>query len=487
MSTNPARRAAPRVGEKRLRGLGASTGVLAVSISAAFAASAACSGVPTAPPGAFAVACTLGPPSAGPALAPADHDPQDFPERMDLFPVGVAAGDVDATTAIFWTRYLGDQRTRLWVLERDDGVNPILYTRVAIDAPTCAANDEGIVKLVATGLHPGRTYDYLFLDEDLNGALLGRSRIGTLRIPPSAGLLAPVTFVASADTAISRAPFELLSHVAVENADFFIFLGDTVYADPAVTRVEYRAFYEDNWSDPSLQALMAAMPFYAIWDDHEVFNSWDPTTIDPDRLAAARGAFLEYNTVRESPAEPTRLWRSYRRGDTLEIFILDCRGERRPADGVYISPEQLAWLETGLRDSTAVFKIIVHGVPITEMAGVSLAFDRWEGFPAQRDEILGFIAAEAIRHVYWLTADMHMAFIGDLPEYSGHEVGVGPIAAGLNPDRALQVAQAPNIEFVEAIFNYAILTADPLSIPPTLTVSMRDVTGAEFHRVVLQD
>ena len=71
-------------------------------------------------------------------------------------------------------------------------------------------------------------------------------------------------------------------------------------------------------------------------------------------------------------AAPDRIWRSFRWGHSAEVFVLDCRGERRPStrsvnptrESVYISRAQMDWLKAGLRASPAVFKFIVNSVPI---------------------------------------------------------------------------------------------------------------------------
>ncbi|HEV8324031.1 MAG TPA: alkaline phosphatase D family protein [Myxococcota bacterium] len=425
-----------------------------------------------------------------------------LPEDAAAFPEGVASGDVDATRAVLWTRHAGTRATRLWVLERGEPPARALYRGVALDAAACPPNDAGLIKMDVGGLVPGARYDFAFVDLDdgggsgggsaggdrggsdggsSGGAPVARSRVGHFRAALEPGARAPLSFVATADANGAMAPFALLASAAAAAPDFVVHLGDTVYADEALTRDDYRAFYAANWSDPALQALLAAAPVYATWDDHEVFNSWDPETIDPVQLDAARGAFLEHLPVRTPAGAPARLWRSFAWGDTVEVFVLDCRGERRASEGLFMSAAQMQWLKDGLSRSTATFKIVVTSVPVSALGG-PLAFDRWEAY-AQRLEILGYVAAQGLTGVFWLTADLHMALVAALP-YGGAEIGVGPIAAGLHPDSAARYGEVPAVRYAAALRNYALITLDPLAAPPTLTLSVRATDGIEVHHDV---
>ena len=68
------------------------------------------------------------------------------------------------------------------------------------------------------------------------------------------------------------------------------------------------------------------IPVVAIWDDHEVQNDFDRETVSPARFAAAHRAFVEAWPVGEQP--DGRLYRSFRWGREVELFILDLRSYR---------------------------------------------------------------------------------------------------------------------------------------------------------------
>ena len=97
------------------------------------------------------------------------------------------------------------------------------------------------------------------------------------------------------------------------------------------------------------------------------------------------------------------------------------------------------WLKEGLRNSPARFKLIMNSVPISDFPGFFDAApeDRWEGYPAQRQEILSFIDVEEIGGVLWVAGDFHLASVQRV-SVSGagekqHEILVGPGAQVGNP------------------------------------------------------
>ena len=169
---------------------------------------------------------------------------------------------------------------------------------------------------------------------------------------------------------------------------------------------------EDNLSDPACRDGVGLHLDY-----HEVTNNWDPATLDPTRREIAYAAFFE--TIPYVPEVRQRLWRSLRYGP-VELWVLDCRGERDADAGHYISPKQLRWLKDGLSSSDAVWKVIANSVPITNMPLAwdfgNAQLDRWEGFPncTQRDQLLDHITETGISGVFFISGDLHQTTLGRL-------------------------------------------------------------------------
>jgi phosphodiesterase/alkaline phosphatase D-like protein len=68
------------------------------------------------------------------------------------------------------------------------------------------------------------------------------------------------------------------------------------------------------------------MGTFQTWDDHEVDNDYNPTTIAPSILANAFQSYFETFPVERGPSGG--IWTNYEWGDTVEFIILDSRAER---------------------------------------------------------------------------------------------------------------------------------------------------------------
>ncbi len=423
----------------------------------------------------------------GGALDPVDAGPPppDEPELVTEafgFPLGLASGDVEPTRAMLWTRYDGAAALtlRVWRMEGD-----VYAQRVAEVAVTPA--DGGFLHLDVDGLTPGERYRYAFFEVDVAGALLARSAIGRFRAAFAPGTKAPLVLGACSCTAQGRTPRPLLHAGQRADLDLFLLLGDTSYNDGATTLAEYRTRWAANLGSPEYRALRAGTSVLATWDDHEVTNDFNPETIDPQKLATARQAYFETLPLRRDVAAPDRLWKSVKWGDTAEFFVLDSRGERRPSTRFngqphqYLSPAQMSWLKAGLKASTAVFKVLLNSVPITNFGFSTFNPDGWQFYSQQRTEILGWIEDEAITGVLWVAGDHHFASVGTVSALGrgtrALEVLAGPGAQSANPVHSL--LRPPRWPFATGTNNYLALHLDPATA--TVRLVFHDGDGAELY------
>ena len=417
---------------------------------------------------------------AGPPTLPLP-DFRSLPERPAQFPIGVMAGDATDSSVMFWTRYDGAAALTLRVLEMD-GARIVAVRFDGRVTPSGA----GFVRAIVTGLRPNKQHLYAFLTGPA-GAPTGRSLVGRVQTAIAADALLPIVFGGTSCSNQSNRPFPVLQHAGSRtDLDFFIHAGDHTYTDHgdnAVSIGQYRAKYAENWSSAGMRSLHRSTGMYLTWDDHEVFNNWNPETISASRLAAARQAFFEHRATRRNAAEPNRIWRSFRWGRTAEVFILDCRSERRPSTrsadpsrgSVYLSRAQMDWLKAGLRSSPCVFKFIVNSVPIVDRAGGDS--DNWNGYAAQRREILNHITNNSLRGVVWLSGDVHFGGVCRV-EAAGAwsnvwEVIMGPAGADRDGRPVIREAQWPVL--VHGVHNYTVMRADPTT--RTLTVEFINAAG----------
>ena len=257
------------------------------------------------------------------------------PVALDVFPSGIQSGDPKPESLLCWTKFTESNDLTLAVAIWENGA----WTELANEP--VAPNAEGYIHHIVVGLEPDTPIAFQFIDSDGRGSTVGHSRTA---IAEDAAL--PVRFGATSCTAKAHLDFPSLENLANRfSCDFFMWLGDTVYADDAETYEEYSSFYDYNFNTNGFKAILEKTPGVFSWDDHEVANNWAPDSIDPTRLAVAKKAYFDNLAIAPIPGNPERLWRSFTFGQTLELFVLDCRSERDPENGIYLSREQMEWLK----------------------------------------------------------------------------------------------------------------------------------------------
>jgi len=389
--------------------------------------------------------------TGGPEPAPWDAPGTTF--DGDAFPWAVQSADA-APDSVLLGLQTDVATLGVRVLEgTDDGWVEVLATD---DLPVT----DGYLHVEVTDLRSDTTYTFAFVTDDGRRSLIGRFR--TAFGPDD---YRPIVFGASSCLGSVGRPFPTLTRASEETLDFFCLLGDTVYADQADVVEEYRAYYRTTFAQQGFKDLAASTSITATWDDHEVANNFefDAPGME-ERFVAALQVFNEAMPHREGPGG-TGIWRSQKWGEVLELFVLDCRGERR--DGNYISAEQMAWFQAGLKASTARFKVVLNSVAIQNYQsffGDIFIEDRWEGYE-QRAEVIDWIYEEQIEGVFWIAGDFHFGSLGtvDPPGFRGdgmYEALAGP--AGSNPLALSQVfVPDEQVAFFLAEYNWLRVEADP--------------------------
>lgn len=401
------------------------------------------------------------------------------------FTDGVASGDVTSTRVVLWTRADGGDAVSVELATADGDVTGAFQTVANID--TSSAVDY-VVKTLLPGLQPGRSYAYRFRAGN------AESPTGYFETAPAQDASAPLRFVFSGDSDGTRradgsAPFgefAVLDAAAADSPDFFLYFGDTIYADraPNATTLDgYRAKYRENRGYRALRDIFAQTATYSAWDDHEVVNDFAGTTVDQQMFAAGRQAFREYMPIDDS-GDPAVMYRSFRWGADAEFMILDGRSFRDASAAAACTPDgaqpdpipalaapetpqdvrglraftglpaelpagcldamndpdrtmlgdaQKAWLKEQLASSTATWKFVLNPVPMQAL--LALPYDRWEGYAAERRELLEFIRDNGVRNIVFLTTDFHASVLGpvridafDLTSEVAYEAVAGPIA-----------------------------------------------------------
>jgi alkaline phosphatase D len=367
-------------------------------------------------------------------------------------------GDVTSGEAVVWLR--AEMAARVGIqYGKDSDLNQFIET-----SPIPVEKDrDNTLRIQLEGLEPKTVYYYRAHVEGRKPGPIGR-----FITAPTADDPGVIRFCFSADTRESYKPFVIMEAIRAQRPDFCLHLGDTIYADrgwPAHTLEEFWGKYRANRDDAFSERCFLETSWYVVWDDHEVEDNYLPGN---PLAPIGRKAFLDYWPIRQNPDEPERVYRSFRWGQALELFILDARQYRNPKKGTMLGEEQKKWLMEGLSSSSTLFKFV--GTSVVMYGGGS---DRWDGYPKEREELLRFIAGQKLRGVVFLSGDLHYAAVSLIPRGKGvKEITAGPLAAPMN---VITNGTAKRFEFFSnKTFNFAKITVDPKLQPAYALVQFFD-------------
>lgn len=209
-----------------------------------------------------------------------------------------------------------DTSSKIWIQARDDPAEYKLRVlgEGVFDFERTEKNGvlefrTGLAK--ATGLRPDWRYNYSVMRRGRKV----RGAEGTFRTMPQAGSMAPIVFCAiSCNTLDTDGVWEDLAKFMKDaQPSFLLMMGDQVYIDedkPHVfdfpTRIDSttrRAAiaekYRLSWSRKVVQQVLANVPTYMVWDDHDCRDGWGSLASDSPTLVAKfpRGAAMFADVV----------------------------------------------------------------------------------------------------------------------------------------------------------------------------------------------
>jgi alkaline phosphatase D len=406
--------------------------------------------------------------------------------KLAPFYHGVASGDPLQDGFIIWTRVTDrgkaapDKIRVLWAVAKD----PEMKNVVAKGETFATSKRDYTVKVDVRGLPSGQTFFYRF-------KALGRSsQVGRTKTTPNVAV-DQLEFAVVSCANYEWGYFAGYDHIARRGElDAVIHLGDYIYEYPdndsyssekirdervlfpsreTVFLKDYRKRYATYRLDPQLQRCHRRHPFIVIWDDHEFANdAWEHGAANhqkktegswKDRKAKARRAFLEWMPIRENG---NRIYRVLSYGPLMDLILLDTRVDGRDKQirdvtnpNLYdpgrtiLGGTQKDWLKDQLSASTATWKVLGNQVVFSEFnigfaadadpiispdIVESLFLDIWDGYPAERNELVKYLANTPIDNTVILTGDIHASFAFEVadpafdnPNYDP-ETGAGAVA-----------------------------------------------------------
>lgn len=243
--------------------------------------------------------------------------------------MGPIVGHTDDTSTRIWIQAIGDPADCVLRVQ-GAGVYPFFRTEAGpLEFRTGIA--------VATGLRPDWLYRYSVLR---NGRIVPGAS-GSVRTMPSAGSMAPIQFAAiSCSSAERDGSWEAFAKY-VDDAlpAFVLMMGDQVYLDedepdvvkdhfestPARRRQAMADKIRLNWSREPVRRVLANVPTYMVWDDHDIRDGWGSSAADSPTLAARhpRGARILQRSVAYFEDARDVYWHFQRCRDPLPGEVTD--------------------------------------------------------------------------------------------------------------------------------------------------------------------
>ncbi|WP_372789719.1 alkaline phosphatase [Paraconexibacter sp.] len=376
--------------------------------------------------------------------------------RDGEFNLGVGSGLPGTDEITLWTRVDGverNSRIRLEIARDPDFKKTVLRRNVRVPE----IRDWTVHTRVKGGpLKPGEEYYYRFETRKTS------SEVGRFRTARPADSNEPVRIGYFSCQDYQAGYYGAHGALAEQDdLDLVVCLGDYVYEQTfypgpddrkdrlgkekdgfVLTLPEWREKYRLYKADPNLRALHAAHPFIAVWDDHEVEDNYAADKRDPaksddvdydikDRRRNGYLAFFEYMPRLRTKPVDTRIYGSARFGKTAEVFLLDqrqyrdqqaCGGEllvpcpdAETGDRTYLGAAQKQWFKDAVSESQARWKVVANQLMIMAVdsaPGVTINVDAWDGYGAERREILEHFRSKGVKDLTFITGDIHTFFAG---------------------------------------------------------------------------
>ncbi|AND38007.1 alkaline phosphatase D family protein [Cytobacillus oceanisediminis] len=441
------------------------------------------------------------------------------------FTLGVASGDPLSDSVVLWTRLAPDPLNGggmphhavpvKWELAADEHFRKVVKRGTEIAVPDLAHS----VHVEAEGLMPDTVYYYRFK----SGNEL--SPIGKTKTLPAAGAkVSGLSFAFASCQQYEHGFFTAYQHMAKENLDLVIHLGDYIYeygpneyisptgnvrhhsGQEIISLEDYRNRHAQYKTDPHLREAHAAFPWVVTWDDHEVENNYAAGIPEKGqsaeafikRRAAAYQAYYEHMPLRLSSmpnGDGMQLYREFSYGSLASFLVLDSRQYRddqangdgsKPHTPESLDPtrtllgnEQEQWVESNLASSNAHWNVLAQQVFFAQrnfgsIASPKFSMDAWDGYPAARQRLTDFAVSNNIGNLIVLTGDVHASWASNIltdyndpnakligAEFVGTSITSGGNGSDVRADTEKTLAENPHIKFFNNYRGYVRCRVTP--------------------------
>jgi alkaline phosphatase D len=423
-------------------------------------------------------------PSAGFAVLSRDAELlRRYEDADELLLGGPMLGAVHPHGAHLWVRTLKPAAVTVQVHsdEAQQTFGPV-HTSFASDLAAVVRID---------GLEPNTRYDYRVL---VDGRLAPQPTNAQLVTAPPDGANGTRRLAFGGDfhrRGMAHRP--LIEQILERDPLAMLLVGDLVVSDRFTHLGLHRADYLLRDTLPPWRQLVAQVPVYATWDDHDY--------LDNDLGGRERGVSRQqqigiWEVFRRSWNNPAYGFADDRRGVFLhtrigpvDVIMVDNKffRDRGYGDGpsTLLGTDQMQWLEEQLLTCKAPFIILSCGTMWTDH--VSSGKDSWGRFaPADRERIFTLIEEERIGPVLLISGDRHGACgyrIPLSPDFALYEFNAGCLGGIRGPAAGAPEADGDLLYRYGDGYAFGEFEFDTTPTDPTVTFRLIDDEGRIVHRL----
>ena len=254
-------------------------------------------------------------------------------------------------------------------------------------------------------------------------------------------------------------PQTMWQHVAANNPQLWVWLGDIIYADTSDMRA-LAAHYKLLKTNPEYKKLRAKAQIIGVYDDHD-FGRNDACGDYPMKKGAKKCLMDFLDVPMQSPLRKRDgAYSGYTFGkgaQKIKFIIMDTRYFRSRLetdtckkkrylpnmDGEMLGEVQWKWLENELRTSTASLNVLCSSV---QVLANDHGYEKWGNFPNQRKKLLNMICTTKPKNLLIISGDRHMSEVSEMhleglpyPLYDFTSSGMTHIRSGTEELNRLRV------------------------------------------------
>ncbi|MEM7108179.1 MAG: alkaline phosphatase D family protein [Bacteroidota bacterium] len=268
----------------------------------------------------------------------------------------------------------------------------------------------------------------------------------------------------------------------------FVGLGDIVAQDKLNHIGWHTLDYLSRDLYPAWNRLVASVPFYALWDDHDYFGN-DLAGIpkgysDEDRQRVWKVFKNSWNNPSYGFEDAGKgvFFRS--RVGVVDLIVLDHRYFR--TEDSFLGEAQMDWLERQLLDCKGPFIVLACGTMWSD--AVSKGKDSWGAVdPEGRERIFRLIEQHNIKGVVFISGDRHGSRVFRIPRPSGHEFYEFEVASlgGLAGPPASLKEWKDQLFGLSGGYAFGEFVFDTTQAEATLTFNLVTDSGNVLHSISL--